>query len=103
MSVVLQGFGLPGIDSSSSIVAWGFNRNLGESESIETAVASAGIDELFVIDFSYGKRKMNKSEYRKYQALVDMMRSGQVSFYEKKTKAGRQFAIVKEPIARFSV
>lgn len=100
MSVVLRGFGFSIIDSGSTIVAWGLNRDIADDEPIESAVANAGIDQLFVIDYGYGKRKMTKAEYRKYQQLVAMMRSGQVSFYEKKSKAGRQFAIVKEPIVR---
>lgn len=64
MSIVLHGFGLGEVDSGSSLVTYGLARDLDQGETIEQAVASTGIENLFVVDFSAGQRKPTAAEFR---------------------------------------
>jgi hypothetical protein len=88
VSIVLHGFGLPEIDSSSSLVAFGLARDLEPGETIEQAVAFASIENLFVIDFGAGQRKPTGAEYRRFKRMVKMMQTGQMHFREKPGKRG---------------
>ena len=76
MSIVLHGFGLGEIDSGSSLVTYGLARDLDQGETIEQAVASTGIENLFVVDFSAGQRKPTAAEFRRFKRLVAAMQMG---------------------------
>lgn len=103
MSVVLHGFGLGQIETQSSIVAFGLARDLDEGESIIDAIANAGIDQLFVIDYGHNiGRTPTTAEYRRYKRLVKMVQMGNVHFEEKtqKGKKGISYYAVRKPKMR---
>jgi uncharacterized cupin superfamily protein len=83
MTIVIRGMGLGEVDTGSTIVAFGIARDLEAGESINDALINAGIDQLFVIDFT-DRRKMKPHEYKKYKRLADVMRMGLVTFTEER-------------------
>lgn len=101
MSIVLHGLGVGEIDSGSSIVAFGLARDLDQGETVEQAVASTGIENLFVIDFSAGQRKATKAEFRRFKRLVAAMQTGSIQFREKPGKRGGiEYWAVRDPLLR---
>lgn len=88
MSIVLHGLGGGEIDSGSSLVTFGLNRDLNEGETVEQAVSSAGIENIFVVDFSAGNRKPTAAEFRRFRRLVSAMQMGGLQFRERKGKKG---------------
>lgn len=85
MSIVLHGYGL-GIDSGSSLVAFGLARDLSEGETIESAIASADISQLFVIDFGTGHRKATAAEIRRFKRISALVSTSGLQFSERKSK-----------------
>ena len=101
MSIVLHGFGLGEIDSGSSLVTYGLARDLDEGETIEQAVASAGIENLFVVDFGAGQRKPTAAEFRRFKRMVAAMQMGSLQFRERKgKKGGIEYWAVREPMIK---
>lgn len=100
MSIVLHGLG-GDIDSGSSIVAFGLARDLDEGETIEQAVASSGIENLFVVDFSAGQRQASKAEFRRFKRMVAAMQLGSLQFREKPgKKGGVEYWAVRDPLIK---
>ncbi len=101
MSIVLHGFGLGEIDSGSSLVTYGLARDLDQGETIEQAVASTGIENLFVVDFSAGQRKPTAAEFRRFKRLVAATQLGGLQFRERKgKKGGIEYWAVREPMIK---
>lgn len=101
MSIILHGFGLGEIDSGSTLVTYGLSRDLDEGETVEHAVASAGIENLFVVDFSAGQRKPTAAEFRRFKRLVAAMQMGGLQFRERKgKKGGIEYWAVREPMIK---
>lgn len=101
MSIVLHGLGLGDVDSGSTIVAFGLVRDLEAGEDIAEVVQSAGIENLFVIDYGHQfPRPLTEAEYRRFQALIRMIMSGPVSFEEQTVNGKKGFHIWREPILR---
>ena len=89
---------MSGIDSGSSIVAWGLARDLQEGETVQQAAAEAGIDQLFVIDFGMGRRKPTSAEYRRFKRMVKAMQLGSLQFKERPGKRGGvEYWAVRDP------
>lgn len=91
MSIVLYGLGLE-VDSGSSLVTFGLSNDLGEGQTIEQAIASAGIENLFVIDFGMGRRKPTAAEFRKFQRIAALVSTNGLQFTERKSKRKGQIA-----------
>jgi len=85
MSIVLRGLGI-GIDTGSTIVAFGLARDLDSGETVESAVQNAGIENLFVIDFGMGRRKPTAAEFRRFKRIAAMVGSRGLQFTEKKSR-----------------
>lgn len=73
MSIVVRGFGLD-IDSFSSIVAWGLNRDAIDAVNPLPELEAATIDECFVIDFRAGRRKMSRTEWTQWRRVLAVIR-----------------------------
>lgn len=101
MSIVLRGLGI-GIDTGSTIVAFGLARDLGEGETVETAVVNADVSQLFVIDFGIGHRKPTAAEIRRVKRIAAMVGTRGLQFTERKgKKKGRvEFDVAPAPILR---
>jgi hypothetical protein len=101
MSIVLHGLGVGEIDSGSSIVAFGLARDLDEGETVEQAVASTGIENLFVVDFGGGQRQANAAEFRRFKRMVAAMQLGSLQFRERKgKKGGIEYWAVRDPLTK---
>lgn len=99
--IVLHGFGVSDIDSGSTVVAWGLARDLDQGETIEQAITSTGIDNLFVIDFGYGQRKPTQAEYRRFKRIVAAMQTGSLQFKERPGKRGGvEYWAVRDPLLK---
>ena len=85
MSIVLRGFGI-GLDSGSTIVAWGIARDLDEGETVESAIANADVSQLFVIDFGLGRRRPSLSEVRRFKRVSALVSTRGLQFTEKKRR-----------------
>ncbi len=101
MSIVLRGLGI-GVDTGSTIVAFGLARDVEAGESVETVVANADVSQLFVIDFGLGKRKPTKAEIRRFQRIAAMVGSRGLQFTERKgrRKGQVEFDVSPAPILR---
>lgn len=88
MSIVLMGLGL-GIDSGSTVVAFGIARDLEEGETIESAIQNTGIENLFVIDFGLGRRKPTAAEFRRFKRISTLVGTRGLQFSEKRRKNGQ--------------
>lgn len=101
MSIVLRGLGI-GIDTGSTIVAFGLARDLEAGETVETAVLNAGVENLFVIDFGMGRRKPTAAEIRRFKRIAAMVGTRGLQFTEKKSrrKGVVEFDVSPAPILR---
>lgn len=88
MAIVLRGLGL-GIDSGSTIVAFGIARDLDEGETVEDAVRNASIENVFVIDFGMGRRKPTKAEFRRFKRISALISTRGLQFTERKSRNGQ--------------
>ena len=101
MSIVLHGLGLGDVSTGSSIVAFGLAGDLPEGVPIPEVLSSAGIEQLFVIDYgSQFTRSLTEAEFRRFQTLVKMLLSGPVRFTDQKMNGRPGLKIWKEPIRR---
>ena len=101
MSIVLHGMGLGDVNSGSTIVAFGLNQDLPEGVPVQEVLSSAGIEQLFVIDYgSQFTRPLTEAEFRRFQMLVKMMLSGPVRFTDQKVNGRPGLKIWKDPIQR---
>jgi len=100
LSIVLRGFGL-GVDTGSSVVAFGLARDLEEGETVESAVVNADVSQLFVIDFGMGRRKPTAAEIRRFKRIAAMVSMRGLQFTERKGKKGRvEFDVMPAKILR---
>jgi hypothetical protein len=73
--IVVYGYGLD-VDSTSSIVAYGLTASPQTEDQESDAISNASIDEMFVVDYSVGRRRMTRAEYSRWRKLVAMIRAG---------------------------
>lgn len=102
MSIVLHGLGIGEIDSGSSIVAYGLARDLNEGETVEQAIASADVSQLFVIDFGMGRRKPTAAEVRRFKRIASLVSTRGLQFGERKgsKKGSAEFDVSIAPLLK---
>jgi hypothetical protein len=89
MSIVLWGMGAGEIDSETSVVTFGLNRDLEPGQTIEQAAVGASIENLFVIDYGQGRRRATAAEYRRYKRMLKMVMLGNIRWEQKKGRGAK--------------
>jgi hypothetical protein len=101
MSIVLHGLGLGDVNSGSTIVAFGLVNDLEAGQDVAQVIATAGIEQLFVIDYGHQfTRPLTQAEYRRWQMLIKMLLSGPCQFRDKIVNGKPGLEVWREPIRR---